>query len=330
MDPWSIELIVTATGRIDDAERRAVSRDVERGLLHRVRRGVQVDAAEWEGATGPDGERARHVVAMRALAEVAPRPPVFSHWSAAVLHGLPTVGRRLDRVHVLVQDDRLRGVQGTCARVLPVQPGEVVRMGGLLATGSARTAIDLADAGPIVGGIMAADALLAAGLPRALLEQAVDLAGPRKGRRRIDDAVAFAHPGAESAAESQNRWSMHLLGLAPQQLQHRVLDRGRLVAVVDTWDEESDVACEVDGDVKYLDPVMAPAGAGRAVIAEKQREDLLRSCVAGLARYGYAVAADPVRLRPVLARAGLHPARVRPALADWAREARAARPRRPR
>lgn len=85
-------------------------------------------------------------------------------------------------------------------------------------------------------------------------------------------------------------------------------DGGRLVAVLDTWDEDAQVACEVDGDVEYLHPRMAPEGAGRAVIAEKQREDLPRSCVAGLARYGCAVAADPVRLRPVLLRAGLRPA----------------------
>lgn len=328
MDPWQIELIVVRGAGMSGGERRAVSRDAERGLLHRIRQGVWVDRAEWVGATGWKGLRARHLVAMRALAAVSPFPPVFSHWSAAVAEELPTVGQRFERVHVTVDDAGRRGIDGVAAHLFPLQPSEVTRVGPLLVTTVPRTVVDIAGGSRFDGGLMAADAALFRGLPRELLEQAVDLAGPRRAQRRILDVVAMAHPGAESAAESEGRWSMFQLGIAPQELQHEVRDRGSLVAVVDAWDERRGIATETDGDEKYLDPEMATEGTGRALIEEKKREDLVRALVEAFARYGYAEASDPRRLRPVLTRVGLLPEVHRPTIADYAAVASAARPRR--
>jgi hypothetical protein len=326
MDPWNVPLVTV--GRMDGGERRSLSRDAERGLFHRVRQGVWVDAATWRSATGWEGLRARHILAMRAWAAVAPRPPIFSHLSAAVARGLPTVGQRFDRVDVTVQDERERGIQGVSGRLFRLHESEVAQVGDLLVTTVARTVVDVAGLARFDGGVMAADTALYSGLPREMLEAAADLAGPRRASRRIGRVIRFAHPGAESAAESEMRCSMLSIGIAPQQLQYEVWEGGRLVAVVDSYDDARRIACEADGDVKYLDPTMAPDGAGPALVKEKRREDLLRMSVSGLARFGYAEASDPARLRPILARVGLMPERNAPTLDDWAAVARSARPRR--
>jgi hypothetical protein len=309
VDARNIELVVVRNAGMDGRERRSVSRDVERSILHRVRQGVDVSKVEWEAAVGWAGERQRHIVAMRALAEVSPRPPVFSHWSAGVVHDLPMLSGHLGRVHTTVPDERLRGIDGVSTHLFALSTAETVQVGPLLVTGLPRTIVDISGASPFDGGVMAADSTLSRGLRRELLDGAVDLAGPRRSERRIAEVAGFAHPGAESAAESETRCSMFRLGIAPQELQHEVWVDGRLVAVVDTWDDALRIPCEADGDEKHLNPAMAPRGAGRAVITEKRREDLLRSVVAGLARFGYAEACNPPRLRPVLARAASVPHR---------------------
>lgn len=324
MDPWTVELIVVARSGMSGGERRSISRDAERGRLHRVRQGVLVAQAEWGSATGWKGQRARHIVAMRALDAVAPTRPVFSHWSANVLDRLPIHGQHLDRVHTTVADERLRGIDGVAAHCFPLQDEEVTAIGGLLVTRTARTVVDAAGSSPFRGGVMVADAAMHRGLTRQALEAAVALAGPRKALRRIREVISFAHRDAESATESETRVSQFELGIAPQELQHELWHQGRFVARFDTWDPERRIACEADGDVKYLDPAMAPSGAGRAVIEEKKREDLARSLIDGMARFGYREAANPPLLRPVLQRVGLLPEQRRPTLSDYARAALAA------
>ena len=324
MDPWTVELIVVAKAGMDGGERRAVSRDVARGLLHGIRQGVYVDRATWDGAAGWEGERQRHILAMRAWDAVSPYPPVFSIGRRPCCIGTPISGRHLDRVHTTVSDERLRGIDGVAAHLFALSDSEITSVGSLLVTIPARTVVDVAGASPLRGGVMVADAALHRGLPRDSLFAAIDAAGPRKAVKRIGDAVRVAHPGAESPAESELRISQFQLGIAPQELQHKLFHLGRFVARVDTWDERRRIACEADGDQKYLDPAMAPEGAGREVIKEKRREDLARLETNGFVRFGYREAADPQRLRPLVLQAGLLPEQHRPTLSDYAAVALAA------
>ena len=78
---------------------------------------------------------------------------------------------------------------------------------------------------------------------------------------------------------------------------------------------------------KFLDPAMAPAGAGRAVYDEKRREDRALPLMSGLARWGWPEAVNPNRLRLKLAAFGVHPASPRATIADYAAAARDAQPR---
>jgi hypothetical protein len=327
MNPWSVELILARHGSLGVTERRSLSRDVERGLLIRLRQGVYASRAAWDAGEGWPRELARHVIRARAFTAVAAERPVFSHWTSGAILGLPMVGERLAAVHVTAPDERRRGIDGVAVHVFPLRSEEVVEVGDLLVTTAARTVVDIAGAVPFRAGVVTADGALTAGLRRELLDEAVDLAGLRRASGRIGDVAAFAHPGAESAAESETRVSMFEIGIEPQELQHEVRDARGLAGVLDTFDRRLRIGTEVDGLDKYLNPKVALQGAGRAVVQEKWREDRVRAEIRGLARFGYGEAREPARLRPILARVGLRAAAHRPTLADWAAEARAARPR---
>lgn len=328
MNPWLVELIVVRNGSMGATERRSVSRDVERGLLVRIRQGAYVAKSAWDAGDGWWRAHDRHVLQARAFDAVAARRPVFSHWTAGVLLGLPMVDERLDRLHVTARDDSRRGVAGISLHVFPLSRPEVGTLGGLLVTSPARTVVDIAGAAAFHAGVVTADGALLRGVPRDLLEQAVDIAGPRRASSRIEDVVAFASPGGESAAESAARVSMFHLGLEPQELQHEVWDDRGLAGVLDTFDRRRRIGTEVDGVRKYLDPALAPDGAGPAVVQEKWREDRVRLGITALVRFGFREARNPALLRPMLRSVGLLPAAQRPTLSDWAAEARLATPRR--
>lgn len=326
MTGWEIDLIVVRDVSHTSGERAALTREVERGVLLRVRRGVYVLKALYEVLALEQ----RHIVQMRALDAVSPRPVVFSHFSAAVLHGLPVLPNRLARVHTTVEEAADRGGDGVSGHVFPLTEEEVVDVGPLRATSIGRTVVDVAGAAPPGEGLMAADAVLRSGLPRELLEQAIDLAGPRQADRRIATVVAVAHPGAESASESMSRWNMIRIGYAPPELQHELWDANGWVATLDFFFPlfgPLGVGGESDGLKKFLDPVMAPQGAGRAVYREKRREDRALPLLSGLARWGWPEAVSAPRLRTTLGAFGVQPASPRATTADYAAAARDARPR---
>ena len=203
IDPWRLEIIVVRGRSHTDGERSALRRDQARGRLRRVGHGAYVERAAFDGLSPEE----QHVVRMRAITALSDRPVVFSHWSAAVLHGLPVLWARLMTVHVTVARTAARSRAGVTGHVFGLQESEIVMFRGLLFTSAERAVVDIAGAAPFEEGVMAADGLLLADVPRHLLEAAVDLAGPRRAGPRTGKAVSFAHPGAESAAESRFRVS---------------------------------------------------------------------------------------------------------------------------
>jgi hypothetical protein len=300
-------------------DQRSLARDVERGLLIRLRRGVYVARSAWE----PLSPEQRHVVEMRALAAVSDEPPVFSHWSAADALGLPILDRRrFSALHVTAQREDRRTITGTAVHEYTVAPAELVRVGDLLVTGSPRAVVDIAGAAPFREGVVTADGALHSGVRRVVLEEASDLVGFRRAASRIADVVRFAHPGADSANESESRTSMMLLGVAPPELQHRFFDRQGFVARSDFYDQERRLAGEADGMKKFLDPALAQEGAGMAVWQEKRREDRLLGCVFRIARWGYAEARSTILLGRVLGAVGWLTASPRATLQDYIAAAR--------
>jgi hypothetical protein len=184
---------------------------------------------------------------------------VASHVSAAVLHGLPTWGLSLERVHVSRDRRRSGGRVGRHVHVhiAPLQA------------------------------VVVADTALARGLvDRTELDGALQRAMRWPGSPAARRAIGFADGRSESVGESRSRVALYRAGLpdpAPQ-WEVRAAD-GRLVGRVDFgWPDLATVG-EFDGRIKYgrlLRPGQQP---GDAVYAEKLREDELRSLALGVVRW---------------------------------------------
>jgi hypothetical protein len=319
MDAWTLELLVVREQTLDP-DRRSLARDCARGLLQRVRPGVYVEATAY-AALAPEG---KHLVAMRALAAVSREIPTFSHWSAAVLRGLPVFREHLGRVHVTVDDAAKRGIVMVTGHVAPLDDAETSFVRGLRATSIARTVVDISLSSPFEAGVVVADAALHAGLPVTALQEGVSDAAGRKGWQRSQQVVAFARPGADSVAESRTRVTLMRGGIRPPVLQWKVYDRRGLAGRLDFGFPWVPAGGEVDGEQKYRDAMMAPTGAADAVIAEKWREDRVRLEVPRLGRWGYRESGSVSLLLPILARIGVEPERPRITIVDYCSEFRRA------
>ena len=72
---------------------------------------------------------------------------------------------------------------------------------------------------------------------------------------------------------------------------------------------------------------MAPDGTGRAVIAEKRREDEVRLGLRALERPGWVQSGSATAMRTLLARVGARPTRPRTPFEAYCEQARHSRPR---
>ncbi|MEE6283111.1 hypothetical protein [Georgenia sp. MJ170] len=231
---------------------------------------------------------------------------VISHASAALLHGLWVLDPET-RTHVTHPTRVHRPPDALRRHCLTLPDDDVTEVDGRRVTTVARTIVDCAksmhprEALPIADSGMR---LLLAPSPR---NRTVDLAamqhlrtrllelvemGPHHGRRQAREIIRCAHPLAEAPYESVVRWVAISHGLPLPTLQQR-FDIDRKVFFVDLcWHLQliRDGQCvglvvllvEYDGDIKYragdgLDPLANAQHAVDTVMAEKRREDLLRT-----------------------------------------------------
>jgi len=273
-----------------------VRRLLRAGRLTAVRRGSYVLGVP------PESRDARHALRVRAeLAHLAD-DAVVSHASAAVLHGLPTWGLRLDRVHVT----RARRSGGRAGRQVhvhtaPLDPEEVDLVDGIPVTSVARTVVDLARTLPFEPAVAVADAALHALLTEperlAALQAALAAAAARSagwpGSPDARRVLAFADARSGSVGESRSRVAIHRAGLPPPVLQWEVVgSAGQWIGMVDFgWPKQRTVG-EFDGKEKYgrlLKPGQSPADA---VYLEKRREDALRAETLSVVRWGWDALSD--------------------------------------
>ena len=295
MSAWDVELLLARNSR----DHRALARDRERKIVRKVRHGVYVLESDLAEASIED----KHIIAIRAAVVTTDRPLTRSHWSAAVVHGLSTLGDHLGTVHATFGDAGARGLEGVSSHLFQITDDELVEVNGLLVTAVGRTVVDVAGAGTFEEGVVTADAALAAGLPRESLELAVDLAGPRRAETRIKQVVEFADGDSGSAGESVSRVTMAGMGLQPE-LQHRFSDRRGYIGRSDFFFPEVRAAGEFDGRVKFVNTAFAPNGAAEMYWNEKVREDRIRAKSDGFARMGLGRRTRPPPAGPDPARRG--------------------------
>jgi hypothetical protein len=276
-----------------------------RGELVRVRRGWYVSGSTWND-TPPD-EHYRFLV--RATAAQASAELVLSHHSAAVMHGLPLIGPWPDTVHAL-----LPGAAGGSSHRLvtthrTITDSRQVVIDGVTVTSLARTVVDMVACSSFLVGTTIVDHVLHQEALRLRLEPRhgmdatppltkhvllteLDTVNPRVGRRAAERAITFANGLSANAGESLSRVRFEQLGFEIPELQVQFIVHGCTYYVDYFWCRVRKIG-EFDGCMKYTrNAVVAGRDVVGVVLAEKNREDMLRPHVASFTRWGWDLAYD--------------------------------------
>lgn len=262
-----------ATGRT----RSELEHAVATGTVRRLRRGIVTDVRTTVDPT------AEHLLSVRATATYLGPGTAFSHYSAAVLHGLPLLAPRLREVTVVRTLGGHGGVHPTIhARAARLESGDTTQIDGLPVTSLARTVSDLIRLMPFPEAVMVLDRALALGADRSELSERT-----REGRgcRMAARAIDFADKRAESPGESLSRVRMSQAGIVMPTLQHVVLDpHGAFLGRTDFYWKHCDTAGEFDGAVKY-DELAGGRSAAAVLMDEKRREARIQDVVSDVLRW---------------------------------------------
>jgi len=291
--------------------RHQLARDAAAGVAHRVSRGAYIEAVVWNEMR--DRDRYLHLVV--AAARTRRTRAVFSHWSAAVIHGLPIVGSWPDRVHVSVSAATGGRSTGRVVRhVAPLRDEEVVEVDGMLVTSVARTVLDLAGLPEPLTAVVAADRALRLDrfgrarpmVTRAELEAAYSARLPLRTHARVRAVLDFAVTESDSVLESVSRFNMRAIGLPSPTLQQRFDDHLGLIGWSEFFWPEFSLVGESDGRMKYLDPAFrAGRSLDQVLYDEKVRADRLSSLDLKVTRWDWDTGLRPEALRRHLVAAGL-------------------------
>jgi hypothetical protein len=291
------EIITSRALRVSGTSTHHLEAGARDGTFVRLRPGAYVTAAEWSVATPIE----RHRLAIDALVLTAVRPPVFSHASAAMLHGIPVLGGWPERPHLI--DSELGPASRRSPREAivhrPRHRADVCSIEGLMATTPVATAIALAASRDIFAGVAAIDHVLAHGADRNDFERTIREWQPFHGARRAMAALDLATGLAETPLESVSMVGILLSGLPRPEQQVTVVARGSRYRLDFLWPALG-VAGEADGRIKYL--------TGDDLIDEKQREDDIRSLDLRFVRWGWDEAWAGTPLLERLGQAGIRPA----------------------
>lgn len=309
---WPFGLLLARDARAEGWGGRLQSAARRRELV-KVRPGAYIASERWSAMSPEDRYRAR----IRAAALVCENV-VFSHQSAAVVHGLPVLRSRLERLHALQLTPAGSGNRGDITvHAFSGDPDIVVR-DGLRVTSPARTVLDLARALPHGEALAAADAAIrpassldsvhGAGASMCSLSELADRAhavADARGGRAAALVVDEADPRSGSLGESLARSLFLRLGAPRPELQTAHRDDCGLIGYSDFFWRDHGVVGEFDGRLKYGADNPAGLPPEEVVYREKRREDRLRRVMRHVFRFGWDELRDPPRLASLLQEAGI-------------------------
>lgn len=264
-----------------------------------VRHGAFYPASEWEALDA--GER--HALLVHAGVPKWAEDRLVSHWSAAALHGLPTIGRWPNRVDVMVAG-RGRTSQHVQRFHRVKELPTPVQINGIRVTDPLRTVVDLARCTSLRSALATADAALRKKMfaIEALRQAVSELPTGVRGKQTALLVAQLADERAESPLESMSRAVMFQARLPRPELQVVVRDGRGFIGRCDFgWDG---LVGECDGKMKYGADLTDDPSA--AVWREKQREDRIRR-VADLARWCWDDAYAEGPMLRILADKGVRP-----------------------
>ena len=273
----------------------AVRHALAQRRLVRVRRGLFADATLWQKTSNDPA--LRHVLEARAAWLSLGRRGWASHYTAAVLNGLPVPhdqpalvtisqatrgeGRRLNRPGV-----RLRTAQ--------VDPHDVGAEWGMAVLNPARTALDVDRLHGFQAVLVLADAALARGLATAadLGRIATAMVGWNSSRAQL--VADHASGRRESPVESWSFAVFVLRGLPLPECNEWIVGPGTGGVRPDFFWRPNRLVGEADGQVKYTNPYGPP---DRALVEEKARQLRLEEAGFMVVRWsGAEIQRDPDRV----------------------------------
>lgn len=281
---------------------RTLGRRASAGELRRIRQGVYVPASFWDALPFWD----RYPLLIFAAASTLQSRTVFCRQSAAALWGLPLLGRSAV-VHACTFDGG-GGRSRAGVRRHFVEPDglEVEEQAGLLVTSRLRTVLDLAAFESFEQAVTVVDHVLSPrpDLPPLMKDELMAGIGnsySAAAARRIKAAVDFADAGSGSPGESVSRALMHRLGFQAPVLQAEIRDARGLAGYTDFEWELERLCGEFDGAVKYQRAEFLQGRTpSEVVIAEKRREDRIRSTGRRVIRWTWTELARPERFAAFL------------------------------
>ena len=288
--------------------RRSVDALVRRHELVVVRQDALVLAEALDGATPWTRRELEARAVGLSLAPSGPAPEgaathALSHESALMVQGLPYFGED-GLVHLVRTDGRRGRRDGTIWVHRAQEAAWVTDVDGVRVVKPVLAALQVAATHGAEAGLVALDGVL-----HRAQQHDVDGTGRPDGpesaeaRRQVAAALGLtwgspatvslvaelADGRVESAGESRCRWLLRVLGLGPTTPQFPVRDGPDLVGRADLKLDRWDVLVEFDGAGKYSDP--------GALLAEKDREDRIRSLGYEVVRIRWADLARPHLVR---------------------------------
>lgn len=295
---------------------RAIAGAVSSGRIERIRPGVYADAAAMRAAFPGERVVARAHAAQRSTKE----PLLFSHETAAAIHGLAVYRPSATHVHTISRPERPGALTGVI-RHRGTAHDDVVTIDGLRCTGLRQTVADVARTATFEQAVVVADAAVHREFFETPHDDAVAFAADfvasvariversAHGRRRARRVLAFTDGRADLPGESISRIRLSELGFRNVGLQHPVPAPTGSMFYVDFSLDDVNGFGEFDGSIKYVDGRMLDGRTTAEVFdVEKQREDWIRGTTGRLfARWGWPHISSAQQLGRRLSAFGIRP-----------------------
>lgn len=253
---------------------RAIRRQLQAGVLAKVRHGAYVDAAAWSRLD----LAGRHSLRARAVLKQAKAPLVLSHASGLPEYNAPIWRIDMRNVQVTRLDGKAgrteAGVQQHCGAI---KPGDVVERNGVQVMSGTRLALEITTMASVEASLCVVNHLLHAGETTAMrLAARYDSMSNWPNSLTTDLVLRLADARIESLGETRVYYCCFREGLPTPQPQYKIRDsNGVIVARVDFAWPALGVFLEFDGRIKYEKLLKDHERASDVVIREKERESLI-------------------------------------------------------
>lgn len=249
----------------------AVRHGVRTGRFVRLRRGLFCDARLWRrSGTSPT---ARHALETRAAWLALGRRGWASHYTAALLHGLPVPHGQPSAVTIsrANRSDGRHRLPGLVLRTATVDPVDIQTDWGMSVLSPARTSLDVARVDGFAPALVLADAALARGM--ATVAELDRIAASMTGWKGAVDARLVAHHASGRRESPTESWSFAVFvdrELPLPGCNEWVVGEGRGGVRSDFVWRPYRMVGEADGRVKYTEP----RGDPEVVLADEKARQL--------------------------------------------------------